>query len=478
MAPSHFFVRDPRTGRADETVEGCAVDELEGRLHALRRAQPRWASIGFEGRAAALAELSRALGDDARALRQALERDTGRRFLGRVEIDAVARIAAMLASGVAAPVNAGWASGRSLPSLKHRPERHAYPLVGAITPWNFPLLLGLIDALPALYAGCAVVVKASEITPRWVSPFLGLVRTIDGLRDVFDIVVGGAELGAAVVDSVDAVCFTGSVEVGRKVAVAAARRLIPAFLELGGKDPLIVLETADLTEAVRVALRGSVVATGQACQSIERIYVARSRYEAFVEQLSEAARQVHINWPDIDCGDIGPIIAVRQAQTLRAQLDEAVAQGARVHTGGHIETLDGGLYLRPTILTDVHHGMRVMREETFGPVLPVMPFDSVEEAICLANDSEYGLSAAVLAASLEEAASVGRQLNAGAVSLNDTALTAVFGEAEKDNFGVSGLGRSRMGPGGVARFLRTQALIAQTGRPAGLDAYAERGERG
>jgi acyl-CoA reductase-like NAD-dependent aldehyde dehydrogenase len=433
--------------------------------------------LGFEGRAVALAELSRVLGHEALALRQALERDTGRRFLGDVEIDTIARIAAMLASGVAAAEDSGWIRGRSIPSLKHRPKRRAYPLVGAITPWNFPLLLGLIDALPALYAGCAVVVKASEITPRWVSPFLSLARTIDGLGEVLDIVVGGAELGAAVVDSVDAVCFTGSVDVGRTVAVVAARRLIPAFLELGGKDPLIVLASADLAEAVRVALRGSIVATGQACQSIERIYVARSRYDEFVEQLSNAARHVQLNWPNIDRGDIGPIIADRQVETLRSQLADAVAQGARVHTGGQIETLGGGLYLRPTVLTGVHHGMRLLREETFGPVLPVMPFDSVEEAIQLANDSDYGLSAAVLAGTLEEAEAVGRRLNAGAVSLNDAALTAIFGEAEKDSFGMSGLGRSRMGPGGVARFLRTQALIAQTARPAGLDAYAERGKR-
>jgi succinate-semialdehyde dehydrogenase / glutarate-semialdehyde dehydrogenase len=478
MTPSPFFVRDPRTGCIDEAIEGCAVAELPERLDRLRRAQPEWVSRGFRGRTVALAELSAALERDGKTLQQALERDTGRRFLARVEIDTITRIAAMLADGFVAPAGAGWVDGRSVPTLKHRSERHAFPLVGAITPWNFPLLLGLIDALHALYAGCAVVVKASELTPRWVSPFLRLIRAIDGLRDVFDIVVGDAELGAAVVERVDAVCFTGSVEVGRKVAVAAAQRLIPAFLELGGKDPLIVLETADLTEAVRIALRASVVATGQACQSIERIYVARSRFDAFVEQLSDAAREVRPNWPDIGRGDIGPIIAVRQAETLRAQLDDAVARGARVHTGGHIETLGGGLYLRPTVLTDVHHGMRVLREETFGPVLPVMPFDSVEEAIRLANDSEYGLSAAVLAGTLEEAEAVGRRLNAGAVSLNDAALTAIFGEAEKDSFGVSGLGRSRMGPGGVGRFLRTQALIAQTGRPAGIEAYAERGERG
>lgn len=477
MLRSRFFVRDPRTGRCDDAVDGCDPADLPARVSRLRAYQPRWAACGFPGRAAALAALSDALLRGRLSVSSALERDTGRRALVAVEFEAVRRLAAALACAPPPPNPTGWVEGRSIPSVKHRAQLHPYPVVGAITPWNFPFLLGLIDALPALYAGCAVVVKASEITPRWVAPFMSIVRSIDGLADALDVVVGGPELGAVVVNTVDAVCFTGSVPVGRKVAVAAAARLIPAFLELGGKDPLIVLESADLDAAVIAALRGSVVATGQACQSIERIYVARPIYAAFVERLCAAAERVRVNWPDIGCGEIGPIIGPRQADVLREQLADAVTLGARVRTGGAIETLGGGLYLRPTVLTDVHHGMRVMREETFGPVLPVMVFEQPDDAVALANDSDFGLSAAVMAGTLEEAEAVGRRLRAGAVSLNDTALTAVFGEAEKDSFGVSGLGRSRMGSGGVRRFLRTQALLAQTAAPTPIEAYAETGER-
>jgi acyl-CoA reductase-like NAD-dependent aldehyde dehydrogenase len=221
------------------------------------------------------------------------------------------------------------------------------------------------------------------------------------------------------------------------------------------------------------ALRGSVLSTGQACQSIERIYVARPLYQAFVERLTAAAAACRLNWPEITAGEIGPIIFEKQAATLRAHLDDARAKGAQVLTGGVIETHGGGLWLKPTVLTGVDHSMQVMTEETFGPIMPVMAFDSVDEAIALANDTVFGLSAAVMAGTLEEAEGVARRLNAGAVSLNDAALTSLFYEAEKHAFGLSGLGGSRMGPAGFQRFLRRKALIANTARPTPLSAFAE-----
>jgi acyl-CoA reductase-like NAD-dependent aldehyde dehydrogenase len=290
---------------------------------------------------------------------------------------------------------------------------------------------------------------------------------------VFETVLGGAETGRGVIEASDAVCFTGSVATGRAVGAQAAQRMIPAFLELGGKDPLIILASADLEAAMTAALRGSVLSTGQACQSIERIYVARPLYQAFVERLTAAAAACRLNWPEITAGEIGPIIFEKQAATLRAHLDDARAKGAQVLTGGVIETHGGGLWLKPTVLTGVDHSMQVMTEETFGPIMPVMAFDSVDEAIALANDTVFGLSAAVMAGTLEEAEGVARRLNAGAVSLNDAALTSLFYEAEKHAFGLSGLGDSRMGPAGFQRFLRRKALIANTARPTPLSAFAE-----
>ena len=277
------------------------------------------------------------------------------------------------------------------------------------------------------------------------------------------------------VDAADCVCFTGSVATGRKVAVQAAGRLIPAYLELGGKDPLIVLEGADLDRATDAALRGSVLSTGQACQSIERIYVHRAAHSAFLQRLVEKSQAARLNWPDISAGEIGPIIFDRQADILAGQFADAVARGGRVLTGGEIETHGGGRWLRPTVIADATHDMAVMREETFGPILPVMAFDTIDEAVALANDGEYGLSGAVFAGTLEEAEAVGRRLEAGAISLNDAALTSIFYEAAKQGFKASGLGPSRMGEDGYRRFLRRQALIANIAAPLSLAAFSEEG---
>jgi acyl-CoA reductase-like NAD-dependent aldehyde dehydrogenase len=234
-----------------------------------------------------------------------------------------------------------------------------------------------------------------------------------------------------------------------------------------------VLGSADPASAAAIALRASVVNTGQACQSIERIYVAREVAAPFLEALVAAASAVRFNYPDITAGEIGPFIFARQAAIVQAQIDDAVAKGARLRCGGTVETLGGGLYLRPTVITDVTPDMALMSEETFGPVIPVTVFDTVDEAVALANSSAFGLSAAVLAGTTEEAEAVAIRLNAGAVSINDVALTSMIWEAEKSSFGASGLGPSRMGESGLMRFFRRQALIRQSGAPLPLAAYAE-----
>jgi acyl-CoA reductase-like NAD-dependent aldehyde dehydrogenase len=275
------------------------------------------------------------------------------------------------------------------------------------------------------------------------------------------------------VDRVDFVCFTGSVATGRKVGEAAARRMIPASLELGGKDPMIVLESADPEKAAATALRASIVNTGQACQSIERVYVARSIADPFLNALVRAAEAVRLNHPDINAGDIGPFIFANQAEIVRGQIADARAKGGEILAGGEIQELGGGLYLRPTVISGVTSEMTIMSEETFGPVIPVAVFDTIEEAVELANGTAFGLSAAVLAGTAEEAESVAERLQAGAVSINDGALTSMVWEAEKSSFKQSGLGPSRMGESGLLRFFRRQAIIRQSGEAAPIAAYSE-----
>jgi len=467
--------RNPRTGRIDWTGTAADADEIASVAVRLRAAQPDWEARGAAARLEVLRSFGQALARHAGLIGEALEADTGRRRIARLEIDSVVGSIDGWARVIATDAPPEWVQGRGMPSVRHSVAWKAYPLVGVISPWNFPLLLGMIDAVPALLAGCAVVVKPSEVTPRFIAPVVAALTQVPELAAVLAVVVGAGPTGQAVVDAADCVCFTGSVATGRKVAVQAAGRLIPAYLELGGKDPLIVLEGADLDRATDAALRGSVLSTGQACQSIERIYVHRAAHGAFLQRLVEKAEAARLNWPDITVGEIGPIIFDRQADILASQIADARGRGGRVLTGGEIETHGGGRWLRPTVIADATHDMAVMREETFGPILPVMAFDTIDEAVALANDGEYGLSGAVFARTLEEAEAVGRRLEAGAISLNDAALTSIFYEAAKQGFKASGLGPSRMGEDGYRRFLRRQALIANTAAPLSLAAFSEEG---
>jgi acyl-CoA reductase-like NAD-dependent aldehyde dehydrogenase len=344
-----------------------------------------------------------------------------------------------------------------------------YPLVGVISPWNAPMMLSLLDAVPALFAGSAVLLKPSEVTPRFVEPLMHTVRRVPELAEVFDVVLGDGRTGQDLIAQVDLICFTGSVPNGRKVAVACAERLIPCFLELGGKDPAIVTASADLDRATTAVLRGGVYATGQVCYSVERVYVHASIHDAFVAELVRKASQVRLNDRDPLDGHIGPFIFVRQPEIVEAHLREAMQKGAKILTGGVTETLGGGLYMRPTVVTEVDHTMRLMREETFGPVLPVMRYRSVDEAIALANDTEFGLTASVIAGDEAEAVSLAERINAGSVFVQDTFLTfAKLRKVGTNSFGVSGLGGSRTGPESIMRFLRRKAILINHGAPTSI----------
>jgi len=474
MGRDALHVRNPRTGERDYSFvppDNACLDQM---CADLRVAQKAWAAKSLMERVAVLQQFGAALTANASSVAGALEVDTGRRAIAMQEVRGVAGSIMGWAAQAPHLLPEGWTQGRSMPSIRHAPQFVPYSLVGVISPWNFPLTLSMIDTIPALLAGCAVIIKPSEVTPRFVEPLSAIVASIPELAPVLAFAPGDGLTGMGLIDRVDAICFTGSVPTGRKVALQAAGRLIPSFLELGGKDPLIITETANLDHAVTAALRGSVLSTGQACQSIERIYVQRSIFGPFVEKLVAAAQAVRLNADDITKGELGPIIFERQAETFTAQIADAVSKGATVRTGGVVEAHNGGgLWLAPTVLTDVDHTMAVMTEETFGPLLPVMAYDSINEAINLANDGVYGLSGAVFAGTLEEAEAIGRQLDVGGVSLNDAALTALFYEAEKHAFKESGLGGSRMGPAGFQRFLRKKALMAQTGAPVPIQAFAE-----
>ena len=463
LAAKTIAVRNPRTGESDYRFEQPGAARLAAHAAELRRAQRDWHRQGAERRCRVLLEFAAALEERRAAVLERLAVDTGRRRETELElsvtVDAIRR-----RCGQVPALLAEREQQTDMPSIRIRRQLAPYALVGCIAPWNFPLLLSLIDAVPALLAGAAVMVKPSELTPRFVEPLRDIVSGVDGLGEVLQIVPGDGAAGADVIELADLVCFTGSVATGRKVAMAAARRFIPAHLELGGKDPAIVAADADLERAAAALCWGGLTNAGQSCLSIERVYVHADIAADFTAALAAEVDALRLNYPDIDEGEIGPIISAAQIEIIRAHLADAADKGARAVRGGAIEIHGGGSWCRPTILAAVNHEMRVMREETFGPILPVMPFQDDAEAIRLANDSDYGLSAAVFCGDAERARRIAGQLEAGAVSINDAALTAVMHEGEKQSFKASGLGGSRMGAAAVRRFLRARALLENTAR--------------
>ena len=464
-------VTNPRTGEVDYQVPDHDRAAVEAAAAKLRDNQPAWGALGLDARCDALRRWANVMERHNKALTEALCIDTGRHLMAQVEAASVRGwIAYWTARAPELLKPAGGASAMA-PSVHFQHQLKPYPVVGVISPWNVPLILGLIDAVPALLAGCAILLKPSEVTPRFAEPLRATLDEVPELAGVVAIVTGGAKTGQALIDNVDAGCFPGSVPTGRLVAAQAAANFIPAFLELGGKDAAIVLPSADLDNATNAIMRSAVGMNGQACQSLERIYVHEDVAEPFLELLIAKAEKAEINWPDIHKGQIGPFIFPPQAAKVKAQLDDAVANGATIHCGG-VED-HGGMWCRPVVITGVHHDMLLMREETFGPVMPVMTFTDVEEAIALANDSTYGLSGAVFAGTREEGEAVARRMVGGAISVNDASLTAMVHDVEKNSFCQSGMGGSRMGDAGLMRFFRKQAILYQTAPAASLDVMEE-----
>ncbi len=466
-------VRNPRTGLDDYIIHPLAESGVAELTENLRQAQESWFSTGLTHRCEVVKAWAHALLADPDSVVNALATDTGRYLVSVVEVQSLASIVDRWCDMAPEILSDSGERPSATDGVDVRNQLIPYGLIGVISPWNFPFLLSMLDSIPALIAGCAVLVKPSEVTPRFIEPLQRSLAETPELGGVFQWVAGDGKTGAAMIENVDAIAFTGSVATGRIVGEACARNFIPSFLELGGKDPAIILPSADPTLAARIVLRASVQATGQACQSLERIYVHRDQYETFVDTLVPMAEKVDLNYPEIHRGHIGPLIFDKQAEIISDHLDDAVAKGAKIRCGGSIETHGGGKWIRPTVVTDVDHSMKLMTEETFGPVIPVMAYDSVDEAVALANDTKYGLSAAVIGADIEEADSVGRRINAGAVSINDGGLTTEVFDAQHDSFRFSGMGAARMGSSGITRFMRRKALLIRHKEAKGIESLDE-----
>ncbi len=455
-------VRNPRTGKFDFSFEELSFDALHEQSQAMRAAQKIWQQKNIEERIAAMLQWKQTVIDHKEELSTALSIDTGRHWETVLEVDLVAssieRWCGIAKDFFVAPQQ----KKSSIPFLSFQQDLVPFSLVGVISPWNFPLLLSLIDSIPALLAGCAVLVKPSEITPRFIEVMNKTIDAVPALKNILSYVSGTGETGANMIQLSDIICFTGSTATGKKVYDAASKEMIPVFLELGGKDPAVVLDGANLDLATSSILWGSCVNAGQSCLSIERVYVQSTIYDAFVKLLVEKAKKIKTARVDMKAGQVGPIIFEKQAKIIDAQLADAMNQGASILCGNsHCELFDGGYYCAPTVVVNVTHEMLLMQEETFGPIIPVMQFETVDDAIALANSTQYGLSGAVFAATNEAALEVAKQIDGGAISINDCALTAVMHEGEKNSFKMSGIGGTRMGAAAIKRFMRQKVFIAK-----------------
>ena len=337
--------------------------------------------------------------------------------------------------------------------IQYRPQ----PVVGVISPWNFPLAMALGDSIPALQAGAAVVVKPSEFTPLSLIEVIKAWKEEIGAPDVFDCVLGTGEVGATMIDHVDYVQFTGSDRTGRKVMSRAAETLTPVSLELGGKDPMIVLSDADVDRAANAAAWGGMFNSGQLCISVERIYVEEPVYDEFVAKLTKEIGGLR-QGPDgrKPESDVGAMTSPNQTAIVEEQVNDALANGARALTGG--KKVEGpGDYFEPTLLVDVDHSMKVMRDETFGPVVGVMKVRDSEEALRLANDTRYGLAASVFGEK-GRAEALARRVEAGSVNVNDVISNMAAMGVPMGGWKQSGIGY-RHGEYGIKKYCRAESIV-------------------
>jgi acyl-CoA reductase-like NAD-dependent aldehyde dehydrogenase len=438
---------NPATGEVLREIDCASDGDIEAAVARAHAAQAAWQELGLRRRIAVLREFQRKLHESKSEIAEAISREAGKPLAESLvtEVLVVLDAARFL-------IDNAWRLLRDEPVPHGNPAtklkrgwlvREPHGVVGIISPWNYPFSIPATETLAALVAGNAVVLKPSELTPLVAIQLGKLLHSAGVPEDVFQVIVGEGPAGAALLRSpIDKLVFTGSVATGKRIAAAAAERLLPIVLELGGKDPMLVLDDADVDVASSAAVWGAFVNAGQACLSVERCYVHRSLYESFANACAEKTKQLRVGDGMDSQTDVGPMIHERQVRIVESHVEDAKARGARVLAGGTRLPELGVNFYAPTVLADVTHDMRIMREETFGPVLPVMAFDSDDEAVRLANDSEFGLAASIWTRDSARGEKLARRIHAGTVMVND--VISCFGISEAPHGGVksSGVGRT------------------------------------
>jgi acyl-CoA reductase-like NAD-dependent aldehyde dehydrogenase len=447
--PAAGFVAsiEAASGQIVEQIPATAPESVPQLMARAREAQKSWAEKSVRQRCSFLRKIRDAIYARRQEVIAAISLETGK---PHVEAVFAELLLALDSADFLARQAPEWLRPEAVPhhniGVKAKSGSLHFQSVGVlaiISPWNYPFSIPMAQILPALVAGNAVLLKPSELTPRVGEVIAKIIATAGIPAGLVQVLQGGGALGAAIIEAnPDKVFFTGSVATGKRIAEACARRLIPTSLELGGKDAMLVLADADLEITSSAAVWGGFVNCGQTCISVERIYVAESIAQPFIERCVEKSRKLRLGPPSDRDAEIGPMIRATQLEKVEEQLRDAVAHGAQIAAGGKRRSDLGPTFFEPTVVTNVDQSMQLMREETFGPVIAIRPVKSPDEAVALANDSEFALSASIWTCDTAKGRAVAQRIRAGSVMVNDVASYYGITEAPHGGSRSSGWGRS------------------------------------